>query len=392
MATMIERLLGDPVFRQDAKRILPVVRPLPERPRDLLEIFSAMGGEASMISLLRSVDLRGATPGWLIFVALNRWPSMAELRAREAAYEPRKHLTELMHSVEFRTLLAQRILSAYPEKIRLLYVRIPGSGGEHFLDTVQNMHPIFPDHVANPSPRLPPDFFRALGLMLSRFLSTRTVMLVQPRLPPYYMPPAAVPAEAASEESLPWTMTIPPYRTGDRLFTIVRDPQDIVLAQVNAVVDALRARTTPEPQAIKRLPEPQAIRRWRMRLGELPDAAEAEAWAPVARRVLAGFQGRDPICHALADGTLDAALDACAVTNMEIADASRYDEWITRTWDTKPEPPALPPPPAALPREALTDEDQGRLAALTGQDRPFYARVRAALDGAELSSIKGLQL
>ncbi len=385
MATMIERLLGDPVFRQDAKRILPVVRPLPERPRDLLEIFSAMGGEATMISLLRSVDLRDATPGWLIFVALNRWPSMAELRAQEGEYVPRKHMTELVQSVEFRTLLAQRVLTAYPEKIRLLYVRIPGSAGEHFLDTVRTMHPIFPDHIASPSPRLPPDFFRALGLMLNRFLSTRTVMLVQPRLPPYYMPPAAVPAEAvaAAPESLPWTMTIPPYRTGDRLFTIVRDPQDIVLAQVNAIVDALRTPTTPEPQP---------IRRWRNKLRELPDAAApTEAWAPVARRILADFQGRDPICHALADGTLDAALEACAVTNLEIADASRYDEWITRTWDTKSEPPALPPP-AALPREALTDADRERLVALTGQDRPFYARVRAALDGAELSSIKGLQL
>jgi hypothetical protein len=199
------------------------------------------------------------------------------------------------------------------------------------------------------------------------------------------MPPAAVPAEAvaAAPESLPWTMTIPPYRTGDRLFTIVRDPQDIVLAQVNAIVDALRTPTTPEPQP---------IRRWRNKLRELPDAAApTEAWAPVARRILADFQGRDPICHALADGTLDAALEACAVTNLEIADASRYDEWITRTWDTKSEPPALPPP-AALPREALTDADRERLVALTGQDRPFYARVRAALDGAELSSIKGLQL
>jgi hypothetical protein len=178
-------------------------------------------------------------------------------------------------------------------------------------------------------------------------------------------------------------MTIPPYRTGDRLFTIVRQPEEIVLAQVNAVVDALRA---PADQV------PASTRRWRNWVGELPDeAAPAEAWAAVARRVLAGFKGADPICHALADGTLDGALEACAVTNIEIADASRYEEWITRTWDTRPEPPALAPP-VALPREALTAEDQDRLAALTSQDRPLYARIRAALDGADLASIKGLQL
>jgi hypothetical protein len=384
MTSLIERLLGDPVFRQDAKRILPVVRPLPERPRDLLEIFSAMGGESSMISLLRSVDLGGATPAWLIFVVLNRWPSLAELRAHEGPYNARKHLSALIHGAEFRSLLAQRILTAYPEKIRLLYVRIPRCAGSHFLTLARIMHPVFSDELAAPSVRPAPDFFRALGLLLARFLSTRTVMLEQPRLAPYYQPPRAVPVDAAgvAAESLPWTMTIPPYRTGDRLFTIVRDPEAIILSQVNAIVHALR-----EPAA----DEPLVVKRWRNRLGDLPAGADASAWAAVARRLLARFPDRDPICHALGNGTLEGALEACAVTNIEIADFSRYDEWITRTWDTKPEPPALGPP-AALPREALTADDRDRLAALTAQDRPLYARIRAVIDGAQLSSIKGLAL
>jgi hypothetical protein len=177
-------------------------------------------------------------------------------------------------------------------------------------------------------------------------------------------------------------MTIPPYRTGDRLFTIVRDPEAIILSQVNAIVAALR-----EPAAHEPLP----VKRWRNRLGDLPQDTAPEAWAPVARRLLAQFRDRDPICHALGDGTLEGAIEACAVTDIEIADLSRYDEWINRTWDTKP-PPAALAAPAILPREALTAEDQDRLAALTAQDRPLYTRIRAALDGAALSSIKGLQL
>jgi len=382
MTSLIESLIGDPVFRKDTKRILPVTRPLPERPRDLLEVFSAMGGEASRISLLRALDLRGGTPAWLIFVVLNRWPTMAELRALEGEYDARKHLSALIFSTEFRRLLAQRILSAYPEKIRLLYVRIPRCAGSHFLTIARIMHPVFPPELAAPTPRPGPAFFPTLGLLLARFLSTRTVMLEQPRLAPYYQPSAFVPESAGAAGSLPWTMANPPYRTGDRLFTIVRDPEAIILSQVNAIIEALRACATDEPADITH---------WRTRLGDLPADTDAEAWVSVARRLLANFSDADPICHALGDGTTQGALEACAVTNIEIADLSRYEEWITRTWENKPQPPALASA-AVLPREALTAKDRDRLAALTVQDRPLYARIRACLDGAELSSIKGLQL
>ena len=65
MASLIERLVGDQVVRTDQKRIMPVRRPLPERPRDVLDIFSAMGGEASMSILTQSLDIKAATPGWM---------------------------------------------------------------------------------------------------------------------------------------------------------------------------------------------------------------------------------------------------------------------------------------------------------------------------------------
>jgi hypothetical protein len=88
---------------------------------------------------------------------------------------------------------------------------------------------------------------------------------------------------------------------------------------------------------------------------------------------------------------MQGALDACAITNIEIADMSRYDEWILRTCDTKPEPqePAAEP---MLPKQALIEEDRERLAMLTTQDRPLYAKIRAALSASEPASIRGGQL
>ena len=385
MTSLIESLIGTAVRRMDEKRIAPVQRPLPERPRDIFDIFSAMGGEATMSNLKRSLDLNNATARWMTAVVLDRWPTLAELEAEPEPYDARRHLRDLIQSVEFRHLLAQRIITTFPEKRRILFVRIPQCAGAHFLQLAETMHPIFPDRLA--SPRAPQDFFPALGQHLGRYLHTRSIMLVQPRMDPFFhapvpVAPAAPDGDTAEGESLPWTMASPPYRPSDRLFTIVRDPEDIILGQVNSI--AVRLHQNADDDAA-------FTRQWQRRLQSAAAAADSDDAKTLARRVFAVFPHADPICTALGDGTAERARENCIVTNVEIADLSRFDEWILRTWDTKPQP-AAPSPPAILTRDDLTPADVTRLAALTVQDRPFYARIKALISGATLSSITGSQL
>ena len=383
MASLIETLIGGSIVRKDDKRIAPTRRPLPERPRELLDVFSAMGGEASMANLGRSLELQGATARWLIAVVLNRWPTIAELQAQPEPYDARRHLSELIVGTEFRSLLAQRILNAFPEKRRMLFVRVPHCAGEHFLQLAQTMHPVFPNRLANPRGNAPRDYFATLGQHMGRYLHTRSVMLVQPRMVPFYKPaiqaaPDNTEADPQAGESLPWTMTSPPYRPSDRLFTIVRDPDEIILGQVNRIAAALQQ--SPEH-------DKPPVGWWRKRLATT-GATDPKA---TARRVLALFPHANPICQALGDGTFSGALEACLITGVEIADLSRYDEWIVRTWDTKPEP-AAPRPEPILARVDLTADDQARLATLTDQDRPLYARIRNAIDGATTSAVSGLRI
>jgi hypothetical protein len=294
-------------------------------------------------------------------------------------------LIELIQSVEFRIFLAARVLTAYPEKQRLLFVRVPQCAGRHFLTLAETMHPFFPDRITSTRLALPPEFFRTMGLFLARFIHTKTVLLCKPNIASFHLvPPFATPAAAGGDpaDTLPWNFTIPPYRTGDRLFTIVRDPEEIILGQVNAIAAALRLPAGEDAPA---------IRRWRGWLGDMPELADDAGWVALARQVLARFRGADPICHALGDGTTEGATQACLVTNIEIADLSRYSEWILRTWDTKPEPPD-PEAPPILAMEALEQQDRDRLVALTRQDRPLYDRIKAAISVAEKSSITGSQL
>ena len=174
-------------------------------------------------------------------------------------------------------------------------------------------------------------------------------------------------------------MGSPAYRPSDRLFTIVRDPEEIILGQVNSIASKLRAGS-----------EEPSLRGWRKRLQPMLESAEPD-WQAAARQILAQFSHANPICTALGDGTLAGALEACAVTAVEIADLGRYDEWIMRTWDTKAEPPEEAAP-APLARENLLPDDLARLATLTEQDRPLYTRIKAAIATSALSSVTGAQI
>ena len=123
MASLIESLLNDPVRRLDNKRIDIVRRPMPTRQRDMLELLAALGPNASMEALRRGIDMRNADPRTTFFAVLGRWPSQAELEALGPTYETWPHLRRLLISEEFRAPIVRRVLDAYAEKRRLLFIR-----------------------------------------------------------------------------------------------------------------------------------------------------------------------------------------------------------------------------------------------------------------------------
>ncbi len=363
MASLLESLLGSgTVLRPDDKRLVPTRRPLPSRPRDLLELFVTLGAQASMPALFQSCDLRQADPRQLTYVALGRWPTLEELAAIASPYEAKKHLRDLLLGEEFRRCLLWRICDAYPERQRLFYVRIPRCAGGHFLHMAGSMHPLFPPGLGRWTRQDRGDFVTALGTYLGRFDTTKTIHVASPSLAPFVQ---AAPA-ASADPILPWGAQ-PPRRTGDRMFVIVREPAGLILSQVNATLAGLAAGGAG-----------QAADEWRGRLGPLPRSGDTAGWKAAGRRVLAKLAVRNPICHALGDGTARAALQACRLSDLEIVDLSRYAEWVTYTWNVEPEP-AMNAAPPLLTRRDLDAADSDRLTGLVAEDLAFYEPLAARL-------------
>ena len=372
MPSLIESLVGSGITRPDDKRLVPTRRPMPLRARDLLELFTSLGGEASMTSLFQVTQLQAAEPRALTFVALNRWPTEAELAGLPAPYNAQIHLRALLTGAEFRAGLVRRICDAYPERPRLCFVRIPRCAGEHFLAMADYMHPVLPPDLAAMQSDGKPSFIPALGRYLGRFTLTKTILLVQHALAPFVQTSQsqspAVPALV--ENGLQWSPNPPLRRPGDRLFAILREPASLILSEVNATLDALLQPA--EAQS-------PAIAAWRRQLPPNPASADQAGLKHMARAILSKLQVRNPICHALADGTAAAAFRAVRLQDVELADISHYPDWIKYTWDVEPEPATN----ASTPHLTLADlgpAEREHLDSLIAEDLRFYAPVRIALD------------
>ncbi len=392
MPSLIESLIGSGVVRPDTKRLVPTRRPMPARPRDLLELFAALGAEATLPSLFQATQIDDAEPRTLAYLALSRWPTEAELAGVRNPYEARAHLRALLGSAEFRAGIVRRICDAYPERPRMLFVRIPRCAGAHFLTMASHMHPIVPAGLGAATSDDTASFYRALGTYLGRFTLTKSIMLVQPslawftdvpRAPDFPVPaprrrharapdptPDHADAEARAASGMAWNLNPPPRRVGDRLFTILREPASLILSEVNATLDALLQ----PPEA-----DTPDIAAWRARLPANPATADQAGLKHIAREILRQLPMRNPICHALADGTAAAAFRAVRLQDVELADLSHYPDWTKYTWDVEPEPATNTSIPH-LTLADLTPADREHLDSLIAEDLRFYAPVRTALD------------
>ena len=383
--SLIESLIGSAVTRPDNKRILPTKRPLPIRPRDFFELFAAMGTEATVKGLFLTTDLRQAEPRTLTYVTLGRWVTADELAAVPQPYKVTDHLHAILSGQEFRASIVRRIVDAYPERPRLCFVRIPRCAGQHFLTLAEAMHPIVPDSLGVWRPRDENRFIPALGRLLGRFTLTRTLMVVQSTLAPFVQSNvAASPDPAYAAAGLQWTLNAPPRRAGDRLFTILRDPRAILVSEVNAIMDALLL--PPEGDT-------RPVARWRARLPANPATADEAGRKHVARHVLRTLRTRNPICHALADGTTAGALHAARLQDVEMATLDRYEDWIKYTWDVEPGEPANTSTPH-LTVSDLAAEDRAHLESLVAEDLAFYDLVVKAYEkiGDLRYSVRGREL
>jgi hypothetical protein len=232
--------------------------PAPRSPRDLFQLFSLLDRRVEFESLLNRIDLTGVLPWQIYSCVLGRAPEDAEVAFPRADYSAREHLGAAVRSPEFQNSVLERLLRSFPEYRRLLFCHIPRTSGNSITNALLSRYPILPLSMSNGAWV---DHTTLCDLIRSFVLEAAVCRSV-------FVP---------GHMRLNYILDRGLCRFEDRLFTVVRDPLDILISQTNYIATVLR-----EDAALAR---PDTLE-WRARLGlDIPSRTDDGFFAKLAKRI-----------------------------------------------------------------------------------------------------------
>jgi hypothetical protein len=200
--------------------------------------------------------------------------------------------------------VVEMILNAHPEKRRLIFVHIPKCAGTDLTANLGTRYPVIHQTLAD-SNWTPPERLQAAVDEVEQRLQQADAILV------------------AGHNRLQWVVKNGLYRPGrDRLFSVVREPTEIILSALNYTIGKLVADPVGE--------QPDT-RGWLRSMG----VTSVAGWAVRDIALLALKSGpipRNALCHFLGLGTAESAFDMISASGIEISETSRYSRWAQSAW------------------------------------------------------------
>jgi len=341
------------------------ILPIPRNPRDLIELFSAYDPRIGIDSVLDAFDSQSMTAAD-VFAAL----SGEILDPRVAAplsgdYQGRVHMRLLLEGPQFRVHARQLIANAFPEKRRVIFVHIPKCAGSDMGAELHEKFATLPHEIYLPENTPAEIFFLHLRDFSQALRSKNGIALIgHERLDIY------------QEQNL--------IREQDLLFTILRDPAEIVYSFINfALTICKNAKYNPRGD----------VPHWLnyLNVTEIAEDASVDEMMELARFAL--YKGDTPntICEFLGKGTANDAMARVVATNIEITDTVRYPAWRQSCFPGAKMTRYNASYPYFTPQTA-TAGDRDHIAQITGEDQKFYDLIQSRLAKTGRLSLRGREL
>jgi hypothetical protein len=331
--------------------------PAPETPRQTFDLLSLYDRSQGLYNLLRQTDLAGRSPRQVAYAALGGLGSPVD--KVPPAWQPdaaRDMLNELLLSRDFQQNILRLFLEAFPEKRRLLFVHIPKCAGSDLSHHLVGRFPSIAEQMRAlhwTDKRL---LFEALSDTVRRLHFSETIFVRgHVNLADYLGQGLARPC--------------------DRLFTILRDPVEIAISQVNYILTRLKT----DAAAGEFLPDTRA---W------LPLLGLEEATGELSDTFLRDLGERtlrmrevvmpNPMCHWLGGGNAATVLARLAEHEVEVTNTQHYKRWLRQRWgidaDTRQNESIK-----FLTRDRLAADDLQYLVQISREDAALYDAVEQRL-------------
>jgi hypothetical protein len=279
-------------------------------------------------------------------------------------YDPAVEARRLFESNDFRRNLLRRVIEAFPEKPRILFVHLPKCAGSDFEAAMRPLNASLYETLGIVGALPVGELAGTLKNFMNR-IDTSDAIFVGGHVP------------------LPWYIDTQIYRFTDRLITIVRHPHDIAVSMANYVVMAMRG----DPLFTR-----GDVRHWARAAGleSFDPEWSTEALRQLARRLVTtpGILPVNGMCSLLGNGTATAALHNLARVDIEITDMSRYSDWLRSVWGIERQYRANAAPPWVTLAD-LAPPERARIESACMEDMRLYQQITAKLDAGSRLSVTG---
>lgn len=341
--------------------------PMPKTGRELFQLLALYEPSEGLGALLDRVDVAGVQPHHVYRVVHNRAPESLETGLAPTDYDPRKHIEAALLSVEFQQHLLGNLLRAFPEKRREVFIHVPKSAGTDLILNLGLGRLSIPKTLEDP---------RWIG-QAELFATLRAIA----RALPYY-DSVFIFGHMVLGEYLKMVNA----SSGDRIFTVLREPFAGMLSQANYAVTRLRqdpaAAATDTREILEALQIPA--------LPEQPSLAEMRALAMRALRCPEIVQPNSICVHLGNDGrpTFEAAVQNIIMYDVEVSTTAHYAAWLASRWGIRPQT-RHNLSDHWLRHEDIDDETSELLWQRSGEDRRLFALVETAIRRSGTPSVGG---
>jgi hypothetical protein len=343
---------------------------MPRTMRELLQLFALYDPEKGLAALFDRLDFSDVRPHQIYQIAHRRLPESMDLALRRKGYDAREHLTAALHSAEFQENILRNILISFPEKSRDVFIHVPKCAGTDLILNIGPRRLVLPKMIEVESWVDKPELFLALRDLIQ-------AMPYYDRLFVYGHIPLSYYADRVG------------IRAGDQVFSVIREPFDLMLSQANYAVT--RMRQDPLGQA----PDTREIMGM-LGIERMPEVISVAEIRDLVRCALTHPKITQPnrACFYLGgeeNPSYEAAMNNVVMHNVELTTTERYREWLQSRWDIAAKS-RHNESDHWLTRQDITGDLADLLRERTAEDCKFFAMVSRVLEQAAVPAVSGLDI
>ncbi len=338
--------------------------------RATLELFRFYRPEVGLHRLLENAGIVSMPQRQIYQAVHNRPPDSYEALLRQNANSDLATFIAALSSAEFQENLIAHVLRAFPEKRRLFFVHIPKTAGVDLATHLISRYPSLSTTLLNRdlTPRREQLFLAIKHVVLEMTCSDTIFISGHTHLGTF---------QRWCENGI---------RFQDRVFTVIREPLQQILSQLNYTLTRIFSDETPTP------PDTAG---WRseFQVENLALRHSRDQVLHLARRILRhqGVVVPNVICSYLGGGSCKQALLQTAAHDLEVIELKQLDAWARQQWNIASGA-KLNASEKFIALQDLSRDDLEYAQGIVGEDTQYYRDVLAAHERHGQVSIRGGQI